>query len=462
MSPSLALPAPARIARFSSGILVALSLSRLGCGQNSGDAAPPSTGGSSSGGQAATGGSSGGTPSSGGSTGGASSTGGVIGTGGTSTGGSSTGGVTGGTNTGGTSSGGITSDGGAPPSTGGKSMGGAPSTGGAAGGATTTGGAAGKASTGGTPTAGGSTGNDVCTRLDVANPPKALSLTGSLGAHDPALIAADNQFYLFATGIAAKTSKDLLSWQNATAFAKPAWVAQQVSGATNLWAPDISFFGGQYHLYYAASTFGSNKSCIGHATRASLSSGSWTDHGSVICSNASGSSDNWNAIDPNVIVDDAGTPWLNFGSFWGGIKMIKLDETGARADTQLLSLAARPQNGGALEGPFIIKQCGYYFLFVSFDHCCDSPWNYNIRVGRSTSVTGPYTDKTGTAMMQGGGTLLVQGNTTWQGPGHNAIIVTSTGAYNVYHALNPSSHAASLRVAQIAWDDQGWPVSGGP
>jgi arabinan endo-1,5-alpha-L-arabinosidase len=356
-----------------------------------------------------------------------------------------------------TSSGGLIGDGGAPPGSGGKSTGGAPTSGGA----NATGGAAGKASTGGAPV-GGSGGNDVCTRLDTANPPKALTLTGSLGAHDPALIAADNQFYLFATGIAAKTSKDLLAWQNATAFSKPAWVAQQVSGATNLWAPDIAFFGGEYHLYYAASTFGSNKSCIGHASRASMSSGSWTDHGSVICSNASGSSDNWNAIDPNVIVDDAGTPWLNFGSFWGGIKMIKLDATGARADTQLLSLAARPQNGGALEGPFIIKQCGYYYLFVSFDHCCDSPWNYNIRVGRSTSVTGPYTDKAGTAMMQGGGTLLVQGNTTWQGPGHNAVIVTSTGAYNVYHALNPSSHASSLRVAQIAWDEQGWPVSGGP
>ena len=65
-------------------------------------------------------------------------------------------------------------------------------------------------------------------------------------------------------------------------------------------------------------------------------------------------------------------------------------------------------------------------------------------------------------MMQGGGTLLVQGNSTWQGPGHNAVIVTPTGAYNVYHALNPSSHASSLRVAQIAWDEQGWPVSGGP
>ena len=163
-----------------------------------------------------------------------------------------------------------------------------------------------------------------------------------------------------------------------------------------------------------------------------------------------------------MIADDAGTHWLAFGSFWGGIKMIQLDESGSRAGTQLLSLAARPQNSGALEAPFIVKQCGYYYLFVSFDHCCDSPWNYNIRVGRSTNVAGPYTDKAGTAMMQGGGTLLVEGNGTWQGPGHNAVIVTATGAYNVYHALNPSTHASSLRIAELVWDADGWPISAGP
>jgi arabinan endo-1,5-alpha-L-arabinosidase len=293
-----------------------------------------------------------------------------------------------------------------------------------------------------------------------------LTLSGNLGTHDPSLIAANGQYYLFQTGsrLPTKTSKDLLAWQGGSAVfsANPAWIAQQVPAATDLWAPDISFFGGTYHLYYAASTFGSNKSCIGHATRASLSTGSWTDQGSVICSNAGSASDNWNAIDPNAIVDDEGTPWLTFGSFWGGIKLIKLDASGARADTQLLSLAARPSNGGALEGPFIVHVCGYYYLFVSWDHCCDSPWNYNIRVGRSTSVSGPYTDKAGSAMMQGGGTLLVQGNTTWTGPGHNAIIVTANGAYNVYHALNANHASPTLRVAEIAWDDQGWPISAGP
>jgi arabinan endo-1,5-alpha-L-arabinosidase len=213
-----------------------------------------------------------------------------------------------------------------------------------------------------------------------------------------------------------------------------------------------------YHLYYAVSTFGSNKSCIGHATRASLSSGSWSDQGSVLCSNAAGKSDDWNAIDPNVIVDESGTPWLDFGSFWSGIKMVKLDDSGKRADDKLVALASSK----SIEGPFIIHQCGYYYLFVSFGACCDGAYDYNVRVGRSKSVTGPYMDKDGKAMMDGGGTQIVKGNNTITAPGHNAVLVTDHGTYNIYHALNASHGNASLRIAELALDADGWPVSGGP
>jgi arabinan endo-1,5-alpha-L-arabinosidase len=341
-----------------------------------------------------------------------------------------------------------------------------------AGGASGSGGGAGTASggLGGAGTAGtaGSPDGDRCNVAvyDASKPPEVLNLTGNLGTHDPALIEVDGTYYLYATGdgIGAKTSKDLTAWSGAPAVfgSNPAWIATQVPGATNLWAPDISYFGGQYHLYYAASTFGSNKSCIGHATRDSLTAGSFTDHGSVLCSNASGTSDNFNAIDANVVLDQDGTPWMSFGSFWSGIKLVKLKTDGTRDGTQITALADRPQNSGALEGPFIVRRCGYYYLFVSFGACCDTPWDYNMRVGRSTSLAGPYTDKAGTAMTQGGGTLLVAGNSTWTAPGHNAVIFTATGAYNVYHALNASHANPVLRVAELVWDEEGWPISGGP
>ncbi|HEX5101066.1 MAG TPA: arabinan endo-1,5-alpha-L-arabinosidase, partial [Polyangiaceae bacterium] len=197
-------------------------------------------------------------------------------------------------------------------------------------------------------------------------------------------------------------------------------------------------------------------------TRAALASGSFADHGSVLCSNAGGAKDDFNAIDPNVILDEDGTPWMSFGSFWSGIKLVKLKSDGTRDGTDITALADRPQNSGALEAPFIVRRCGYYYLFVSFGACCDTPWDYNVRVGRSTKLAGPYSDKDGKAMLQGGGTQLVTGNATWTAPGHNAVIFTKTGAYNVYHALNASHANPVLRVAEMAWDEDGWPISGGP
>jgi arabinan endo-1,5-alpha-L-arabinosidase len=304
---------------------------------------------------------------------------------------------------------------------------------------------------------GGGSGNEACpgAAFDPASPPKTLTLNGNLGAHDPAAYVVGKQVYLAATGIATKSSSNLIDWSS--------WPAG--GGARGgAWAPDISNFGGAFHLYYAVSSFGSNESCIGQATRAALDSGSWSDKGNVLCSNMGTTKDDWNAIDPNIIVDEAGVPWMSFGSFWSGIKLAKLNSDGSRADMEVHDLASGPR-GGAVEGPFIFKRCGFYYLFVSFGSCCSAPYNYTIRVGRSATVRGPYLDQEGTPMMSGGGTLLVQGNASWSAPGHNAVIVYDGRTYNVYHALAAPSGQngnATLRIAEIVWDANGWPVSGGP
>lgn len=375
----------------------------------------------------------------------------------------------------------------ATPSTGGATSAGTPGGGAATGGAATGGATAGGTATGGSPASGGSGGaaneagaanDDRCSvaKLDPARPPQALSLSGNLGTHDPTLIAAHGQYYLFSTGdqLGAKTSKDLRSWQAApevfTAATRPSWLAERVPGVMNLWAPDISFFGGKYHLYYSASTFGCNVSCIGHLTRPALDSGTWSDEGAVVCSNEdrscdSGSRpDDWNAIDPNLIVDQSGKAWLAFGSFWGGIQLIELDENGARAGTEVKTIAARPSNAGALEAPFIVRRCGYYYLFTSWDACCKgADSTYNLRVGRSASVTGPYVDRDGKQLLTGGGTLVLTGGTRYRGPGHNTVLFTADAAYNAYHAYDADNRGDPvLRISELAWDDDGWPVSGGP
>jgi len=364
---------------------------------------------------------------------------------------------------GGTSTGGSTNPGGAVASGGAKGFGGASSTGGAkaTGGTASSGGAM---STGG---ASGSGGADRCdlSVYDAQSPPKALTLSGNLGAHDPSAIESNGTYYEFQTGLGAKTSTNLTAWTGASApFAAPAWLKSAVTGVTDLWAPDISFFGGAYHLYYAGSTFGSNKSCIGHATRTSLGSGAWLDQGAAtLCSNITTTGDNWNAIDPNVVVDTDGTPWLVFGSFWGGIKIIQLDQAGARVGTTVTGIAARPNNGGALEGPFMVRRCGYYYLFTSWDTCCKgADSTYNMRVVRGTSVTGPFTDKAGTAAMQGGGTLVAEGDSTWAGPGGQSVMIVGAKAYLVYHAYAKSNGTATLRIADLVWDASGWPVPVGP
>lgn len=302
---------------------------------------------------------------------------------------------------------------------------------------------------------------------DPSNPPRVITSSNAPGSHDPAAIEADGTFYLFATGLGAYTSTDLTNWRNGgPVFGVPDWMRSAVSGVGNLWAPDISYFGGQYHIYYAGSVFGKNTSCIGHATRASMSSGSWTDQGSpTICSNINGFPEqnvNWNAIDPNVIIDLDGNPWLSFGSFWDGIELIQLDESGERVGTTVTNLARRPRGGP--EGPFIVHRCEYYYLFTSWDTCCEgADSTYNIRVARSETVDGPYVDKEGTPALEGGGTLIAEGDGSYAGPGGQSVLITSDNkAYLVYHAYAKPNGAVRLRIADLVWDSDGWPVPVGP
>jgi len=285
-------------------------------------------------------------------------------------------------------------------------------------------------------------------------------VSGDTFIHDPTVVKTPSGGYIAAyTGdnVQLKTSTDRTRWQNAgAAFPNGApWTTPYTKGARNLWAPDISYHNGQYYLYYSASSFGSSRSAIFLATSPSGASGSWTDRGMVI---ESFDNTGWNAIDPNLIVDAQGRWWLSLGSFWSGIKMIALNpSTGKRADNQLISLAARPDAGGALEAPFITRNGNYYYLWVSFDRCCQGAAStYRIMVGRSTSVTGPYVDKSGRQMMQGGGTQMMSGHGAIHGPGHNAVFTDTDGDVLVYHYYN-NAGTAQIGINRIRYDN-GWPV----
>lgn len=300
----------------------------------------------------------------------------------------------------------------------------------------------------------------VCAQTIAVNP-----LKGDLGVHDPVMIKSGNTYYIFATGngVSVKTSTDRITWKNAgRAFATaPSWHAQQVPGAgASLWAPDISFRDGKYWLYYSISTFGSRVSAIGLATAAALEPASgatqWQDQGMV--AHTTGSSDH-NAIDPNIVQDESGIPWLFFGSFWTGIKAIRLDPvTGKPAASALLISTA--QHSAGIEAPFVIRHGGYFHQFVSWDACCKGAGStYNIRVGRSAKVDGPYADSKGTPMTAGGGDLIDKGDTRWKGPGHNGIFVERDTVFLVNHAYDAENNGASiLWIRPLYWTPQGWPT----
>jgi arabinan endo-1,5-alpha-L-arabinosidase len=283
-------------------------------------------------------------------------------------------------------------------------------------------------------------------------------VTGDISVHDPTIVIRPTGGYLVAhTGdnIALKTSANRTAFRNAGAvFPNGApWTTTYTGGSRNLWAPDLSYRNGQYLLYYSASTFGSNRSAIFLATSPSGNSGTWTDRGLVI---ESRTSDNFNAIDPNLVVDDQGRWWLSFGSFWSGIKMVALNpSTGKRADSTIRAIAGR--NGGAIEAPTIFKRGSYYYLYVSFDLCCrGASSTYRIMVGRSTSATGPFTDRNGVAMASGGGTEILAGHGSIHGPGHQAVIADNDSDILTYHYY-ANNGASRLGINLLAYDSAGWP-----
>ncbi len=290
--------------------------------------------------------------------------------------------------------------------------------------------------------------------------PDNWPLTGSLNVHDPGIIKAGSTYYVFGTdvGILIKRSYDGLSWSNIGKVFNyyPSWANIYVPNhESNIWAPDISYYNGIYYLYYSVSTFGKNVSAIGLAT-ASNPAGPWSDQGMVIRST---SSNNYNCIDPNFVADQSGRLWLAFGSFWSGIKMVELDATTMkpRSGAAIHSLATRSST--AIEAPYIVYRNGYYYLFASIDTCCRGVNStYKIIYGRSSSITGPYHDRNGVSMMNGGGTLFDTGNDRWRGPGGQSLLGTEAICHHAYDASN--NGAATLMIKNLHWDSSGWPHRG--
>ena len=299
------------------------------------------------------------------------------------------------------------------------------------------------------------------------------------GMPDPAIIEAHDGsgFYVFATGhgVVIWHSTDLKQWTRlGTVFDRhvPAWAEQAVPGCDGIWAPDIQYANGQYFLYYSVSTFGSQRSVIGLAVNRQLDPKHpdyrWQDRGVVVESLPNQS--NYNAIDSAMFVDSDQKAYLVWGSYWTGIKGCEIDlASGKPASTQpkTVALATRSSQSEPpnIEAPFLIKRDKFYYLMASWDFCCagvDS--TYKVVIGRSRSPLGPYVDKRGRQMKQGGGTVILASGQRWRGPGHNCFLRSRRGDFLVHHVYDATAvrRGRILQVRPVTWSRDGWPQVGDP
>jgi len=275
-------------------------------------------------------------------------------------------------------------------------------------------------------------------------------------SHDPSRVIqnTDGRYWVFTTGAGiwamSSSSASFSDWRaENTVFPVgtwPSWINQYVSGFTGtFWAPDVVKIGSTFYCYYSCAGQGA-PAAIGVATASNLS-GPWTDRGRIINGN--------NCIDP-AILQDGSNMYMSYGNWQSGIDLIQLStSTGLRQGSSLWHLIPNQQ----VEGPYIIKNGSFYYLFFQRGLCCNGcSSTYYIQVGRSSSVTGPYVDKNGVNLSSGGGsTFLPNLSGYMRGPGH---IGYGAGRLT-YHFYNQNaSCAAQLVNTTLSWDASGWPVAG--
>jgi len=295
-----------------------------------------------------------------------------------------------------------------------------------------------------------------------------LALSGQTFIHDPSTIVSDHgRFYVFGTGsgIRTKSSPDLIHWTNGGPVFKsfPAWTRTFVpTFKGSAWAPDIIHVNGKFLLYYAVSTWQKPISAIGLATNSTLDPAatnfSWADGGPVITS-TNGSA--FNTIDPSVMLDADGRLWLAFGSYWQGIFLTELDpETGQRLGTNspLYHLAWNH----SIEAACLTRHDNFYYLFVNWGQCCQGTNStYEVRIGRARNITGPYLDREGKRLADGGGSPFLKSSGRFIGPGHIGIVNDETQSGTTwfsFHYYDAETQGRSrLALGKLFWTD-GWPT----
>ena len=297
--------------------------------------------------------------------------------------------------------------------------------------------------------------------------------------HDPSMTRFEDGYALMSTNnnLQLWTSEDAYSWTNhkSTVSGVPQWAYQYAPKTEGIWAPDIFYMNGEYRVYYCVSEFGKRNSAIGYQSTTSIKPGTsgygWKDHGHVF--HTKDGTDKYNAIDADVVRDTQGNYWMAFGSFGLGIQLIKLDaKTGYQAsdDKTVYNIARRTSkaSGGAEEGPSLIEHGGKYFLFAAWDICCQQGANieqttYKTAYGRADKVTGPYKDRAGYDMANGGGTILMERYGRYVGPGGGEAFQDLNRVRFVHHYYDLNGDKFNhIHIRDVVFTEDNWVEMGQP
>lgn len=294
-----------------------------------------------------------------------------------------------------------------------------------------------------------------------------VPVDGAPYIHDPSTVMVhEGKFYTYGTGrgLPVLVSDDGWTWRSGGAL-MDAVTGERADvlarGGNNTWAPDVIRSGDKYFLYYSAPAT-QPRSAIGLLVGTTLDPESpeyrWEDGGAVVWSD--GVEDNY-AIDPGLLHDPTtGSLWMTYGSYFGYIRLVELDPaTGRRLhpDREPVDIAI---NG---EASIMIYRDGWYYLLLTHGSCCaGAASSYNIRMGRSRAVTGPFLDNMGIDMIQGGGKLFIGSGGRYIGPGHFGLLDLGDGVekFSLHFEADLDRGGRSvLDIRPLLWRD-GWPVAG--
>ncbi|WP_343692356.1 family 43 glycosylhydrolase [Chitinophaga sp.] len=293
----------------------------------------------------------------------------------------------------------------------------------------------------------------VIAALSIYTGGSAVAQIGKPFIHDPSTIAqSDGKYYTFGTGGGGLISDDGWTWNDG---------AVRPGGGA---APDILKIGDRYLVVYGATgggLFGGHNGKILTMWNKTLDpkSPDFKYSDPIVVASSNGIEDN-DAIDPSLLLDPAtGKLWLTYGTYFGYIRLVELDpKTGKRVEgNKALDIAID------CEATDLIYRDGWYYLLGTHGTCCDGPNStYNIVVGRSKKVTGPYIDNIGREMLKGGGKLVVAAGERLIGPGHFGRTVLGDGIEKMschYEADLDQGGRSVLGIRPLLWKN-GWPVAG--